>query len=236
MFIPAFYYQFAFLDGCQINLFFFFYHICTLHKRRINKRDAKIVTFQLRDNNVCRINMKITHAEFRKQRSKINFSSPPLRSIFHRWRVVVLVCVKICAEWKGNNWFIRLIGNQPLSNLRNDNLIKTPVGIHSTYDPEMPINQAAFTISTCALHLIASYAAAWITNERFVTCKLANRCTRFTCSIFFRSHWLFELRISSRSQSFHFRFRILLQNFFQNIFRTKGREGGKWEEGKKKNR
>lgn len=48
-----------------------------------------------------------------------------------------------------------MIGNQPLSNLRNDNLIKTPVGIHSTYDPEMPINQAAFTISTCALHLIA---------------------------------------------------------------------------------
>lgn len=100
--------------------------------------------------------MKITHAEFRKQRSKIN-SSPP-RSIFLSVAmspVCVLACVKICARWKGNNWFIRLIGNQPLSNLRNDNLIKTPVGIHSTYDPEMPINQAAFTISTCALHLIA---------------------------------------------------------------------------------
>lgn len=178
--------------------------------------------------------MKITHAEFRKQWSKIN-SLLPLVLFFYRWRVVGLACIKICAEWKGNNWFIRLIGNQPLSNLRNDNLIKTPVGIHSTYDPEMPINQAAFTISTCALHLIASYAAAWITNERFVTCKLANRCTRFTCPIFFRDHSLFEPRLSSRSQRdlpiFDGSF---LRNFFENIFRTKGREGGKWEEGKKK--
>lgn len=83
-------------------------------------------------------------------------SPPSPRSIFLSVSpVCVLACVKICARWKGNNWFIRLIGNQPLSNLRNDNLIKTPVGIYSTYDPEMPINQAAFTISTCALHLIA---------------------------------------------------------------------------------
>lgn len=178
--------------------------------------------------------MKITHAEFRKQWSKIN-SPPPLVLFFYRWRVVGLACVKICAEWKGNNWFIRLIGNQPLSNLRNDNLIKTPVGIHSTYDPEMPINQAAFTISTCALHLIASYAAAWITNERFVTCKLANRCTRFTCPIFFRGYSLFELRLSSISQRdlpiFDGSF---LRNFFREHISYERERGWKMRRRKKK--
>ena len=64
-------------------------------------------------------------------------------------------------------WFIRLIGNQPLSNLRDDNLIKPRLrNLQHVRSSEMPINRAAFTISAYALHLIASCALPWIANER----------------------------------------------------------------------
>lgn len=115
-----------------------------------------------------------------------------------------------------------MIGNQPLSNLRNDNLIKTPVGIHSTYDPEMPINQAAFTISTCALHLIALLRCC--VNRQRALCyfeigRIDALDVLLPARYFFRAAIHFSSLESNRSKSrsdlLPFRRQLSAKNFFE---------------------